>query len=109
MSADDALAVVAADPRRLDAWAVALDALVRTADPRTGDTADEATLLFPTVPSVLAPAAEAYLAAGRPADAAEAAARGLAALDAATAPEDDPASSAALRARLERALAAAQP
>ena len=60
-----ALAIVAADPRRLDAWADALTALAAAADPRAAETADEATLLFPTVPSILAPAAEAYLAAGR--------------------------------------------
>ena len=99
-SADAALAVAAADPRRLDAWAAALDALARTADPRAGDTADEATLLFPTVPSVLAPAAEAYLAAGRASDAARVARAGLAALA-------DAGASADLRARLDRALAAA--
>ena len=104
--ADEALAVVADDPRRLDAWAIALTALARTADPRAGETADEATLLFPTVPSILAPAAEAYLAAARPADAARAARAGLAALDAArdTAPD-----ALSLRSRLDRALAAASP
>lgn len=100
-SADEALAVVAADPRRLDAWAAALDALARTADPRAGDTADEATLLFPTVPSVLAPAADAYLAAGRPSDAARAARSGLTALGAL--PSGDPIA-AALRARFDRVL-----
>ncbi|HEX9951720.1 MAG TPA: hypothetical protein VGB53_08125, partial [Rubricoccaceae bacterium] len=80
LSADAALAIVADDPRRLDAWAAALTALATSGDPRAGDTADEATLLFPTLPAILAPAAEAYLAAGRPADAARAARAGLAAL-----------------------------
>ena len=105
-SADDALAVVAGDPRRLDAWAAALAALARAADPRAGETADEATLLFPTVPSVLAPAAEAYLAAARPADAARAARAGLAALDATRDTATD-AATQSLRSRLDRALAAA--
>jgi predicted Zn-dependent protease len=99
-AADALLAVLADDPRRLDAWALALDALARSADPRSGTTADDATLLFPTVLAILAPAAEAYLAAGRPADARAAAQAGLAALDTT---DDDP----ALRARLQRALAAA--
>lgn len=102
-TADEALAVVGADPRRLDAWAAALDALARTADPRAGDTADEATLLFPTVPSILAPAADAYLAAGRPGDAARAARAGLAAL--AARPAGDVVA-ADLRARFDRVLAA---
>lgn len=97
LSADEALAIVADDPRRLDAWAAALAALAAAQDPRAGDTADEATLLFPTLPSILAPAAEAYLAAGRPADAARTARAGLAALGASDPP---------LRARLDRALAA---
>ena len=97
LSADEALAIVADDPRRLDAWAAALAALAAAQDPRAGDTADEATLLFPTLPSILAPAAEAYLAAGRPADAARAARAGLAVLGASDPP---------LRARLDRALAA---
>ena len=97
LSADEALAIVADDPRRLDAWAAALAALAAAQDPRAGDTADEATLLFPTLPSILAPAAEAYLAAGRPADAARTARAGLAVLGASDPP---------LRARLDRALAA---
>ena len=95
-SADAALVIVAADPRRLDSWAEALTALASARDPRAGTTADDATLLFPTVPSVLAPAAEAYLAAGRPTDAARTARAGLAALDAAP--------DAALRARLDLVL-----
>ncbi len=95
-SADAALAIVADDPRRLDAWAEALTALAASRDPRAGTTADDATLLFPTVPSVLAPAAEAYLAAGRTADAARTARAGLAALDAAP--------DAALRVRLDHVL-----
>ncbi len=95
-SADAALAIVSGDPRRLDAWAEALTALAATRDPRAGATADDATLLFPTVPSILAPAAEAYLAAGRSADAIRTARSGLAALDAAP--------DAILRARLDRVL-----
>ena len=103
-AADALLDLVESEPRRLDAWALALDALARTADPRAGATADDALLLFPSVPSVLAPAAEAYLASGRPADARAAAERGLAALDVLGDEADD---ADALRARLQRSLDAA--
>ena len=96
---DALLAVVEADPRRLDVWARALQALAASADPRAGAVADDALLLFPAVPAVAAPAAEAYLAAGRSADARRAAERALAALG--DAPDAD-----ALRARLDRVLAA---
>jgi predicted Zn-dependent protease len=101
-AADALLALLDDDPRRLDAWALALDALAQTTDPRAGAVADDALLLFPTVPSVLAPAAEAYLAAGRGADAAAAAQRGIEALAALDPDEAEP-----LRARLERTLDAA--
>lgn len=104
-AADALLDVVGDDPRRIDAWALALDALAQTADPRAGATADDALLLFPSVPSVLAPAAEAYLAAGRAADARAAAERGLIALDVLGAAAPD---AAALRTRLQRTLDAAQ-
>ena len=78
---DALLAEVEADPRRVEIWAAALAALAASSDPRAGATADDALLLFPTVPAVLTGAAEAYAAAGRPADATDAAQRGLAALD----------------------------
>ena len=80
-AADALLAETDRDPRQVDAWALALQALARTADPRAGTTADDALLLFPSVPAVVASAAEAYAAAGRPADARTAAQRGLDALD----------------------------
>ena len=89
------LALVEADPRRLDVWAQVLEALAASADPRAGAVADDALLLFPAVPSVAAPAAEAYLAAGRPADARRAAERALATLG-----DGD----AAVRARLDAVL-----
>lgn len=103
-NADALLATVEADPRRLDVWALALAALAQAGDPRAGATADDALLLFPTVPSVLAPAAEAYLAAGRPADARRAAQSGLDALDALGSAVAD---ADALRVRLDRVLGAA--
>ena len=99
---DALLQIVEADPRRLDVWARALQALAAAADPRAGAVADDALLLFPAVPAVAAPAAEAYLAAGRPADARRAAERALAALDTL----GDVADADALRARLDRVLAA---
>ena len=94
---DALLAVVEADPRRIDVWAEALAVLAAAADPRAGAVADDALLLFPAVPSVAAPAAEAYLAAGRPADARRAAQRALATLGDGDGP---------LRARLDAVLAA---
>ncbi|WP_420454174.1 tetratricopeptide repeat protein [Rubrivirga sp.] len=80
-AADALLAEVDADPRRVESWALALQALAQTADPRAGATADDALLLFPTAPAVLAGAAEAYGAAGRTDDARAVAQRGLDALD----------------------------
>ncbi len=100
-AADALLDRLADDPRDLDAWTLALDALARTADPRAGATADDALLLFPTTPSILAPAAEAYAAAGRAADAEATARRGLTALDALG---PDAADADALRARFQRVL-----
>lgn len=100
-AADALLDALADDPRDVAAWALALDALARTADPRAGATADDALLLFPTVPAVLVPAAEAYAAAGRTADARTTAQRGLNALD--TLGDDVP-DADALRARLQRTL-----
>ncbi|MDT0630972.1 tetratricopeptide repeat protein [Rubrivirga litoralis] len=101
-SVDALLATVEADPRRLDVWARALQALAASGDPRAGAVADDALLLFPAVPAVATPAAEAYFAAGRPADARRAAERARAALDAqGDAPDADD-----LRARLDRVLAA---
>lgn len=100
-AADVLLDALADDPRDLRAWALALDALARSADPRAGATADDALLLFPSVPAVLAPAAEAYAAAGRTSDAKAAAQRGLDTLDALG---DDVPGADALRARLQRTL-----
>ena len=74
-------ASVDADPGRLDLWLQLLAALAETRAPGAGAAADDALLLFPTVPAVLAAAAEAYAAADRPADAADAARRGLDALN----------------------------
>ncbi len=78
---DALLAAVEDDPTQIATWIRALDALAATTDPRSGATADDALLLFPTVPGVLTAAAEAYAAAGREADARETARRGLASLD----------------------------
>lgn len=85
---DALLIVVDEDPRQMTAWALALDALARTSDARAGDTADLALLLYPSVPSILVPAAEALKSAGRSAAAREAAESALRGLDAGT---DDPA------------------
>ncbi len=100
-AADVLLAEVDADPRRVESWALALQALARTADARAGATADDALLLFPSVPAVLVGAAEAYAAAGRAGDAARAAARAGDALDVlgARLPDAD-----ALRVRLDAVL-----
>ena len=81
-AADALLGVVDEDPRQMAAWEMALDALARTSDPRAGDTADLALLLFPTVPSILVPAAEALQSAGRVNPAIDAANSALRALDA---------------------------
>lgn len=87
-AADALLAVVDDNPRQLEAWPMLLDALARTADSRAGDTADLALLLFPTLPTILVPAAEALHAIGRTEDAQEAVRSALRALDSGT---DDPA------------------
>ena len=87
-AADALLIVVDENPRQMTAWALVLDALARTEDPRAGDTADLALLLFPTVPSILVPAAEALHAIGRSEDAIDAASSALRALDSGT---DNPA------------------
>ena len=72
-AADALLDALDADPRQLDAWPLALDALTRTDDARAGDTAELAVLLYPTVPAILVPAAEAFAALGRSPEAREAA------------------------------------
>ena len=87
-AAEALLGVIDEDPRRIEAWPLALDALTRTSDARAGDTADLALLLFPTLPSILVPAAEALLSVGRTDDARSAAESALRSLDGAT---DDPA------------------
>ena len=69
------------DPRDLAAWVRVLDALAQASDPRAAATADDAMLLFSSVPAIVASAAEAYAAAGQPGDARDAAQRGLDALD----------------------------
>ena len=74
------LARIEDDPRQVDAWADALAALAAARDPRAGATADDALLLFGSVPSVLVGAAEAYASAGRADDALEAAGRAREAL-----------------------------
>ena len=79
-AADALLAEIDADPRAVATWALALQALALTSDARAGATADDALLLFGSVPSVLAGAAEAYGAAGRTDDARATARRGLDAL-----------------------------
>ena len=80
-AADALLAELDRDPRAPDGWALVLQALARTADPRAGATADDALLLFSSVPSVVVGAAEAYAAAGRADDARRTAQRALGALD----------------------------
>ncbi len=100
-AADALLAELDDDPRRVGTWALALQALARTADPRAGATADDALLLFSSVPAVVVGAAEAYAAAGRDGDARDTAQRGLDALDRlGDAVPDAP----ALRARLDALL-----
>ena len=100
-AADALLAEIDADPRQLELWALALQALAQTADPRAGSTADDALLLFSSAPAVVTAAAEAYAAAGRLDDARDAARQGLGALDLVgdTLPD-----AAALRARLDAVL-----
>ncbi len=68
------------DPRDLAAWVAVLDALAAASDPRAAATADDAMLLFSSVPAIVASAADAYLAAGDPEAAQAAAQRGLDAL-----------------------------
>ncbi len=98
----DALVQTARDnPRDLDALVRALDALADANDPRAGALADDALLLYSSVPAVLASAAEAYAAAGRRPDAQATARRGLAALDVVGAALDG---AAALRARFDALL-----
>ena len=89
------------DPRDLAAWVRVLDALAQASDPRAAETADEAMLLFSSVPAIVASAAEAYVAAGQPGDAQDAAQRGLDALDRLADAVDD---ADALRARLTAIL-----
>lgn len=84
-AADRLVAAVRADPRQLGAWELGLTVLARSADARAGEHADEAMLLFGSVPRIVGAAALAYAAAGRGADAREAAQRALDRLDA-----DDP-------------------
>ena len=100
-AADALLAEIDDDPRQIDRWALALQALAQTADPRAGATADDALLLFASVPSVLVGAAEAYAAAGRTDDGLAAAQRAADALDLLG---DDLPDAPALRARLDAVL-----
>ena len=100
-AAEALLAEVDRDPRRIEGWSLALQALARTADPRAGAVADDALLLFSSVPSVVAGAAEAYAAAGRADDARATAQRGL---DALARLGDDVPDAGPLRARLDAVL-----
>lgn len=77
---EDLLNQVDANPRQVDVWAQLLQTLAQASDARAGATADDALLLFGSVPSVLVGAAEAYASAGRTADALDASARALEAL-----------------------------
>ncbi|MFN3598080.1 MAG: hypothetical protein ACK41D_12530, partial [Rubricoccaceae bacterium] len=89
VAADDLEAALAADPRLLGAWPLALAALVRADAPgRAAALAEEALLLFGGVPAIVVPAAEALLAAARTAEARAALTAALAALDADRAPDD---------------------
>ncbi len=89
------------NPRDLAAWVRVLDALAQASDPRAAETADDAMLLFSSVPAIVASAAEAYAAAGQPGDARDAAQRGLDALDRLADAVDG---AGALRARLAAVL-----
>ncbi|GAB5534247.1 MAG: hypothetical protein Rubg2KO_04960 [Rubricoccaceae bacterium] len=100
-AADALLSVVDENPRQMTAWALALDALARTSDSRAGDTAELALLLYPTVPSILVPAAEALQSAGRSSAAIDAASSALRGLDSG---DDDP----ALRQRADAVLSSLQ-
>ncbi|MGB3543008.1 hypothetical protein, partial [Rubrivirga sp.] len=97
-SIEDLLDRVDADPRAVDAWVEVLRAMAQAGDARAGETADDALLLFGSVPSVLVGAAEAYVAADRGADALDASAR---ALEAITLLGDALQDADALRARLD--------
>ena len=81
LAADWLVDAVGADPRQLDAWALGLTVLARTGDDRAGDLADEATLLFGSVPRVVGAAALAYASIGRADDARVAARMALPGLD----------------------------
>ncbi|MEM0962892.1 MAG: tetratricopeptide repeat protein [Bacteroidota bacterium] len=100
-AADALLVTVEDNPRDLEAWDLALRSLAETADPRAAQVADDALLLFGSVPSILASAAEAYASIGRSDDARSAAQRGLDALDLIG---DDAVGAGALRQRLEAVL-----
>lgn len=89
------------NPRDLDAWVTVLDALAASADPRASATADDAMLLFSSVPAIVASAAGAYLAVGDARASRAAAQRGLDALDQLG---DALADADALRARLQALL-----
>ena len=80
-AADRLVDAVRADPRQLGAWELSLTVLARSGDARAGEHADEATLLFGSVPRIVGAAALAYAAAGRDADARDAALRALDRLD----------------------------
>lgn len=101
-AAEVLLSEIDANPRQMEAWALALRALAETRDARTPSVADDAVLLFGSVPSVLAAAAEAYAAVGRKTDAQATARRGLDALDLLGEAITD---GDALRARLDAVLA----
>lgn len=79
-AADALLAEIDADPRQVESWALALQALARLSDPRARATADDALILFGSVPAILTAAAEAYASTGETVAARDAARRGLEAL-----------------------------
>ena len=81
LAADRLVAAVEADPRLLDAWALGLVVLARSGDTRAADHADEATLLFGSVPEIVGAAALAYASAGRLDDARVSARMALPGLD----------------------------
>ena len=72
-AADRLTRALDADPRDVEAWALALRALARSGAPEAARTADDAMLLLGADPDVASGAAEALVAAGQPAAALRAA------------------------------------
>ena len=78
---DSLLDQIDRNPRDLGAWVAVLDAMAASADARASATADEAMLLFSSVPAIVTSAADAYFAVGETEAGRAAAQRGLDALD----------------------------